>query len=73
MGILSIDKLVPWLARLSSNKIIVVVVQGKAILVNVGEKVICSQNFSNFYKLVVVVATLEEWFLLENHSSEHAT
>ena len=70
---MSIDKLVPGLAGLSSNKIVVVVIQGKAIFVNVREKVIRSQNFGDFHELVVVVATLEEWFLLEDHASEHAT
>ena len=73
MVVLSIDEFIPWLARLRANEIVIVVVQCETILVNISEKIIRSQNFSNLHKLIVIVAALEEWFLLEDHSSEHAT
>ena len=70
---MGIDKLVPWFAGLCANKIVIVIVQGEAILVNISKEVVSSQNFCNLHKLIVVVAALEEWFLLEDHAGKHAT
>ena len=72
MVVLSIDKLVPRLARLSSNKIVVMIVQCKTIFVNVCEEIVSSQNLGNLDKLVIVVTSLEERLFLKNHPRKHA-
>lgn len=54
------------------ENVIVVAVQSNIVLFDVGEKVIGSQNFCDLDKLIIVVLSLEEWLLLENHSCEHA-
>jgi len=72
MVVLGINEFVPRLAWLSSDEIIIMIVQSEPILVNVSKEVVSSENLRNLHELVIVVASLEEWFLLEDHSSEHA-
>ena len=70
--ILIINVLVPlFLGELSQN-IIVMTIQSHLILFNVGHKFLSTENLGDLDKLVIVVLTLEEWFLLEDHTSEHA-
>ena len=71
--VLGIDEFVPGLAWLRSDKIVVMIVQSEPILVNIGKEVFGSQNLGDLHKLIIVVASLEEWLLLEDHSSEHAS
>jgi len=71
--VLCVDELVPRLARMLSNDIIVVRIKGHVILLNVREKVFSAKYLGDLDKLVVVVLALEERFLLENHASEHAS
>ena len=71
--VLSVDEFVPGLAWLGSNKIVVVVVEGQAVLVNIGEQFVGSKDLCNLDELVVVVAALEEGLLLEDHTGEHAS
>ena len=72
--VLRIDEFGPWLALdgVVRQQVLVVRVQTQAVLVQVGVQLLRSQHFCDFDKLVVVVASLEEWFSLEDHASKHA-
>jgi len=70
--VLVVDELVPWLLWVLTKNIIVVWVHGHIVFFNVSKEVVSSQNFGNLHKLIVVVFTLEEWLLLEDHTCEHA-
>jgi hypothetical protein len=71
--ILSINELVPGLAGVLSNDIIVVAVKSNIVLLDIGEQLFCAEDLGNLYQLVVVVFSLEERLFLENHACEHAT
>jgi hypothetical protein len=73
MFVLAVNELVPGLLSVLSQNIVIVGVQGYAVLFNIGIKLVSSKHLSDFNKLVVVVLALEEWFLLENHACEHAS
>ena len=47
--------------------------QFKVELVNILQNVMGTNHFGNFDELVIIVCTLEEWFPLENHPSQHAS
>ena len=47
-------------------------IKSHVVFLNVGEEIICTKDLSYFNELIVVVFSLEKWFFLENHSSEHA-
>jgi len=65
-------ELVPWLRLVLTQELIVMGVKCNIILIDVLEEFLSSQYLGNFNQLVVVVFSLEEGLLLENHSSEHA-
>ena len=71
--VLVVHKFAPWLLWVLSKDVIVVTIQGYIVLFDVGEKIIGSQNFCDLDELIIVVFSLEEWLLLEDHSCEHAT
>ena len=71
--VLVVHEFAPWLLWMLPKDVIVVTIQGHIVLFDVGEKIISSQNFCDLDELIVVVFSLEEWLLLEDHSSEHAT
>lgn len=71
--VLSGDELLPGLAGLLADDVVVVAVQCHVVLLNVREQVVCAQNLRDLDKLIVVVLTLKEWLLLEDHSCEHAS
>jgi len=71
--ILGVDELLPRLAGLVAEDVVEVRVEGHAVFLDVGEKLICAEELRNFNELVVVVLALEERFLLEDHASEHAS
>jgi len=52
--------------------VIVVTVQRHVVLLHICKKLVCPQYLSNLYELIVVIFTLEKWFLLENHTGKHA-
>jgi hypothetical protein len=54
-----------------ANNVIVVTVQCHVVLLNISEKLVCTENFGNLNKLVVVIFALEEGLLLEDHTSKH--
>ena len=70
--VLVVYELVPRLFWVLAQDIVVVGIQSDIVLFNVSEKVISSKDFRNFHQLVVIVFALEEWLLLEDHTSEHA-
>ena len=53
--------------------IIIVAVEGDIVLLNVSVQIFSSENLSDSNQLIVVVFTLEEWLLLEDHTSKHAS
>lgn len=55
-----------------ANNVIVVTVQCHVVLLYIREKLVCSENFGDLNKLVVVIFALEEGLLLEDHTSKHA-
>jgi len=71
--ILSINKLIPGLAGVLSNDIIVVTVKSDIVLFDIGEQLFCAEDLGNLNQLVVVVFSLEKGFFLENHACKHAT
>ena len=71
--ILWVDEFLPRLAGMSSQNVIIVLVQSQIILFKIGHQVVSTQNLCDLYKLVIIVGSLEEWLLLEDESSEHAT
>lgn len=71
--VLVVHELVPRLFWVLAQDIVVVGIQSDIVLFNVSEKVISSKDFRNFHQLVVIVFALEEWLLLEDHTSEHAS
>ena len=73
MIVLSIYEFVPWFTWLGTDQVIIMVVKSQAILVDIGEKVISSKNFCNLHQLIVVIASLEERLLFENHPCKHAS
>jgi hypothetical protein len=56
-----------------AENVVVMSIKGDVVLFDVGIKIFSSQNFCDFDKLVIVVFSLEERFLLENHASKHAS
>mmetsp|Transcript_34396 Transcript_34396/g.76400 ORF Transcript_34396/g.76400 Transcript_34396/m.76400 type:complete len:237 (+) Transcript_34396:737-1447(+) len=70
--VLGADELGPRLACVVTDEGLKLRVQLDAILVQVLEKVVCSQDASNLYQLIIVVVATEEWILSENHACEHA-
>ena len=71
--ILGINELLPSLAWLLSDNVIVVAVKGHIVLFYVSEEFVCAQNLCNLDQLIVVVFSLEERFLLEDHPCKHAS
>ena len=71
--VLVVYELIPRLFWVLAQDIVVVGIQSDIVLFNVSEKVISSKDFRNFHQLVVIVFALEEWLLLEDHTSEHAS
>jgi len=69
--ILCVDELVPWLAWVLTNDIVVVRIKRHVVFGNIGEEVVSAKNFGNFDQLIVIVLALEERFLLEDHAGEH--
>jgi hypothetical protein len=69
--ILSRYKFSPGFAWVLTEDIIIVRVKLNIVLLNISKKFICSKNFRNFNKLVIIVFTLEEGFFLKNHTSKH--
>jgi hypothetical protein len=67
-----VDELFPLLLGEVAEDVIKVAVKLDLVLLDVLEQLLGTEDLSNFNKLVVVVFTLEEGFLLEDHSSEHA-
>ena len=72
--ILIVNKLGPGLARdgLRGKDVLVVVVEGEAVLVKIGVELFSAKYLGNLDKLIVVIRTLEEGFALEDHAGEHA-
>lgn len=72
--VLGVDKFGPGLTgdRVTWQQFFVVRVQSQSVLVQVGEELLSAENFRDLDQLIVVVASLEEGFTLEDHSSEHA-
>lgn len=66
------NELPPRLLCVSSEDVIVVAVESDVVLIAVGVEVISSKDFSDLDQLVLVVFSLEEGLLEEDHSSEHA-
>ena len=48
-------------------------VQFQVVLVQVVEKLVCAQYLGNAHQLVVVIVTVEERLLLEDHPCKHTT
>lgn len=71
--VLRVDELLPWFARLLSNDIIVMAVQGNIVFLHVCKEFISTKYFCNLYKLIVVIFALEEGFFLEDHSCKHTS
>lgn len=70
--VLRVDELLPGLARLLAQEVIVVAVQSHVILFNVSKELICAKHLGDLHELIIVVLALEEWLLLEDHACEHA-
>jgi len=68
-----VDELLPALLFVLSKDVIVVPVESYIVFFNVGVEVVCSQNFCNLDKLIIIIFALEKWFFLENHACEHAS
>ena len=62
----------PLLLWVLTQDIVIVAIQSNIVLVKINKQIVCSQNLGNLNQLIVVIFTLEEWFFLENHTSEHA-
>ncbi len=60
------DKLVPRLARVPAQYLIVMFVEFDLVLFEIGEQFIRSQYFGDFHQLVVIVVPVKEGFLAEN-------
>lgn len=67
-----VDELFPFLLGEVAEDVIKVAVKLDLVLLDVLEQLLSAEDLSNFNKLVVVVFTLEEGLLLEDHSSKHA-
>ena len=63
----------PLLLWVLTQDIVIVAIQSNIVLVKINKQIVCSQNLGNLNQLIVVIFTLEEWFFLENHTSEHAS
>ena len=48
-------------------------IKSHVVFLNVGEEIICTKDLSYFNELIVVVFSLEERLLLEDHTSKHAS
>lgn len=72
MLILAGQKLRPGLACVLSNHVVVLLLQSYIVLINVGIELVCSEDLSDLHQLIVVILSLEEGLLLEDHASEHA-
>jgi len=70
--VLVVYELVPRLLRMLAKDVVVVVVKGHVVLLDISIEVICAEDFCDLDQLVIVVLTLEEWLLLEDHSCKHA-
>ena len=72
--VLRVNEFGPRLARdgVLGQKIFIVRVKGKSILVQVGVEFFGSEDLGNLDELIVVIATLEERLSLEDHAGEHA-
>ena len=68
-----VDEFLPALLFVLSKDIIVVPIESYIVFLNVSIEVVCSQNFCNLDKLIIIIFALEEWFFLENHTCEHAS
>lgn len=55
-----------------SEDVVVVGVEGHVVLVDIGEELVCAEHLRDLDELVIVVLTLEEGLLLEDHACEHA-
>ena len=56
-----------------SKYIVVVSIKSHVELLHISVQLFSSQNFGNFNQLVVVILSLEEWLLLEDHTRKHTT
>ena len=72
--VLRVDELGPGFARerVLRQEVFVVRVKCQSVLVQVGVELLSAEDFGDLYELVVVIAALEEWLSLEDHSGEHA-
>lgn len=72
--VLRVNKFGPWLARdrVLGQQVVIDLVELQVVLVQVCVEFFCAEHFGNLDELIVIVATLEEWFALEDHASEHA-
>lgn len=66
------DELVPGLAWVVAQDVVVVRVQLHVVLLNIGEQLVSTKHLRDLHQLVVVVLALEEGLLLEDHTGEHA-
>lgn len=73
MLVLGRNKLLPRLLGVTSKNTIKVRVQLKIIRIEVVKEFLRTENLCNLYQLVVVVVSVKERFLAEDHSREHAT
>lgn len=71
--VLGVNELLPCFAWLLPDDVVVVAVKGHVVLLYVREEFVCAQNLCDLDQLIVVVFSLEEGFLLEDHSCEHAS
>jgi len=67
-----VDELFPLLLGEVAEDVVEVTVKLDLVLLNVLEQFSGSEHLGDFNKLIVVVFTLEEGLLLEDHASEHA-
>lgn len=70
--IFSGNEFLPWLLRVTAQGAIEVRVQLKIIGIKVMEQLFGAKDLGDLHELVIVVVTVEEGLLPEDHSSEHA-
>ena len=72
-SVLRVHELRPGLAgeRLLGQKVRVVRVKRQPVLFEVGIELLSTKHFCDLDQLVIVVAALEEWLALKDHTCEH--
>ena len=56
-----------------SEEIIILCIEFDVVFLNILKQLVCSKDLGDFDELIIIIVTMEERFLAEDHRSKHGS